>query len=300
MLFTVVIPNLHAPQIGAVVARLRAQTRVDLIDQIIVVGQDRYGIVPADVHFVATPRPLAAATVRNAGARLASGTHLLFLDADCLAAPDLIAQLAAAHQHGLPVVSGAVVPDCAGYWALCDNLLSFAPWLAASQAGERRYLPSLCLSIERDLFLASGGFDERFAGAAGEDTDLSLRLKARGARLFCEPAATVVHQPARSTPAAVWRHLRMFGRVQRRIQRHYPQALASPLARLQPRHAPLLLVAAPAAALVALLRLWRRYPAVRRFPHALPGMFWGQCAWFWGYAEALFNERRPEVPVSQC
>src|SRR5262249_30933459 len=193
----------------------------------IVVGQDRYDRIPSHVHFIATPSPLSAAAARNLGAAHAQSDYVLFLDSDCIAAPDLIERLLARHHEGYAVVGGGVAVEAGDYWVLCDNLLVFATSLSMAAAGERAYLPSLNFSIERALFLRAGGFAEQFAGAAGEDIDLSLRLRRQGCRLLFEPCAAVYHRPERASARGVWSHLRGYGRVQLGLQQIYG-AMATP------------------------------------------------------------------------
>jgi GT2 family glycosyltransferase len=50
-----------------------------------------------------------------------------------------------------------------------------------------------CLLIKRDVFGALGGFDEAYASAYYEDTDLGLRLAQLGLRVVYEPRSTVTH-----------------------------------------------------------------------------------------------------------
>src|SRR5689334_2346672 len=83
-LLSVVIPNLHSPLIGQVIEALGRQTARSAIHELIVVGQDRYGLVPDDVRFIQTPQPISPAAARNLGARDAGGEYVLFLDADCI------------------------------------------------------------------------------------------------------------------------------------------------------------------------------------------------------------------------
>jgi hypothetical protein len=284
-MFSVIIPNLNSPIIGRVLAALEVQGAA--IAEVIVVGRDDAGRLPPDVVFIETPRPVPAARARNLGAARASGDMLLFVDADCLAAPDLLVRHAAAHTVAGRVVGGGVCFDAGDYWALCDNLLSFTPFLATAAAGERRYLPSLNLSLRRDLFWETGGFDERYPGAAGEDVDFSLRLRKRGAQLWFEPAATVLHLPQRRRPAAVWAHLRAFGRVHVRLQRATGGRAAPRLNPTWRPLAPLILALAPLPALADVLALYWRNPALRRYVRALPGLVWGKTAWYWGVAEGL-------------
>lgn len=295
MAVSVVIPNLHSPIIGDVLAALRAQTVLPL--EIIVIGQDRHGIVQTDdlVQVIATPRPISPARARNLGARAASSAIVLFLDSDCIAAPDLVERLVARQREGVPVVGGSVEIEVSSYWVLCDNLLVFAPVVSSAPAGERSSLPSLNLCIERSLFLALGGFDERFPYAAGEDTDLSLRLRRRGYANMFEPAARIRHRPQRSSARSVWNHLRMFGRVHYDLQTRYPDLLASPLSRLGPRWAGVLLALAPLLATVDIAKLYLQYPPLCRFPHAFAGMVWGKIGWYMGVAEMLLLRASPAV-----
>src|SRR3954453_23447533 len=99
-MISIVIPNLHSPLIGKVIQALASQTARGSIHEVIVVGQDRYDQIPADVRFIPTPQPISPAAARNLGARLAGGEYLLFLDADCVAAPDLVEQLLKCHRQG--------------------------------------------------------------------------------------------------------------------------------------------------------------------------------------------------------
>ncbi len=279
---SVIIPNLHSPLIGGVIDAIASQTERRLIGEIIVVGQDRHGLVGPPARHVETPQPVSAARARNLGAARAHGDYLLFIDSDCIAAPDLIERMFVRLRSGAAVVCGGGAIEGGGYWSVCDNLLVFADYRDTSPAGERLWAPSLNLCMQRSLFLSSGGFDERFPGAAGEDTDLSLRLRAAGVRIIFEPRAQVVHRHLRETPQAVWEHLRAFGRVQATIWRRHAQVMPPPLPLEQLRaHAPALRVAAPLLATRDVANLGRRTP------HLLPGLVWARTAWYWGVAEGL-------------
>ena len=293
---SIVIPNLHSPLIDEVVGALQRQTACEQIGEIIVVGQDRYGKIPPAAQAITTPVPVSAAAARNIGARQASGKYLLFLDADCVAAPNLIERLLACHAAGHAVIGGAMSLRAENYWVLCDNLLSFADVLATAAAGARPYLPSFCLSMQRAAFEAAGGFDEGYPGAAGEDIDLCLRLRQLGHDCRFEPAAVVTHRPPRATARAMWRHQRAFGRGYYQVVRELPQLLPSPLLRLPPFAAPLLAAAAPLLACIDLARLIISSPAIRARLFAAPGLMLGRLGWYVGVASACLTSESPMPP----
>lgn len=55
------------------------------------------------------------------------------------------------------------------------------------------YVSGAALMIERELFQELGGFDEFYAPAYYEDTDLAFRVRARGRRVVVQPASQIVH-----------------------------------------------------------------------------------------------------------
>jgi GT2 family glycosyltransferase len=66
-------------------------------------------------------------------------------------------------------------------------------WLAVTAA---------CLMVERNKFIAAGGFDDSFV-VAGNDVDLCLRLTSAGRRCLCVPHAPLVHDESRSRGAHI-------------------------------------------------------------------------------------------------
>jgi glycosyltransferase involved in cell wall biosynthesis len=289
-MFSVVIPSLHAPQIDRVVAALQAQTARQHIHEIIVVGLDRHGLVPADVTFLSTNRPVSAAVARNRGARYATGEVVLFIDSDCVAAPDLIERLLVHYAAGRNVVGGSVALGGDDYWMQCDHMLIFADFLPSAPAGERVFLPSGNCSIRRELFLSLGGFDQGFPGAAGEEVDLCLRLREHGQQLYFEPRACVAHCHPRISPTIVWNHLRRFGQVQVTQWRRHPRLSPPPFGGRLHALSSLLLAWAPLLALADVLRIFASAQVALVYLHLLPGMVWARTAWYWGIAEAILAQ----------
>ncbi len=290
---TVIIPSLNSPLIDEVIAALQRQTLPAQELEIIVVGQDKLGKLASanDITFINTPTPISAAAARNLGARRATGEFLLFIDADCIAAPDWAERLSTCLNQGHPVVGGRVEiePERSAYWTLCDNLLTLTSSLADDNKdnNEMWYLPSLNFGITRALFLEMHGFDEAFPGAAGEDVDLSLRLRQNGIPLHYEPNARITHRPPRSTARAIWRHLFAFGRAHDRIQQLHGAFRPSPLNRLSPRWYPLIALAAPLLAVNDVRHIFRQSVLARQHPLCLFGLWWGKLAWYAGLVQAM-------------
>ena len=162
--------------------------------------------------------PLSAA--RNAGvARAASlgATSVALLDVDCLPDARLVgdyaAGLAGLADGGPHVVCGRVrylpaglgeadhTPATAGRVGR-DHPARVVPGGDAPVAGDPRLLWSLNLALTVRDWDRIGGFDERYTGYGGEDTDFGQRLAAAGGTMWWSGRAGVFHQhhPVSSPP----------------------------------------------------------------------------------------------------
>ena len=63
---------------------------------------------------------------------------------------------------------------------------------------ETDYCSGACIMVPRDLWHELGGFDERYAPAYYEDTDLAFRVRAAGRNVYYQPKALVVHHEGKS------------------------------------------------------------------------------------------------------
>ena len=55
------------------------------------------------------------------------------------------------------------------------------------------YCSGACIALRTELFRELGGFDERYAPAYYEDTDLAFRIRDAGLKVLVQPASTVIH-----------------------------------------------------------------------------------------------------------
>ena len=158
----------------------------------------RQVLVPGD------PLPLAAA--RNAAARAARGRALLFLDVDCIPAPGFVADYAAALEEGPGVLMGEVMylPAGAteGAWTY-DGFAAVAerhsdrqgpPPQGVRRCEDYRCFWSLNFALHARDWAAVGGFDERYAGYGGEDTDFGRTLDGAGIPIGWMKGGLAYHQ----------------------------------------------------------------------------------------------------------
>ena len=228
MRVSVIIPSLNAPTLSRALAAVATQSEPP--HEVIVVGRDEAGTLQAHpaVQFIDTGVPVCAAQARNLGMAAASGDLFLLLDSDCIPAPDWLARHRARHAAGETVVGGAVALQGSNYWAQSDNVSMFHDFVPQLPAGPRFLLPTLNLSVRREVFAAVGGMDESFPGAAAEDADWTVRIRRAGHRLWFDPAAVVAHSPARVAPRDVVRHWRNLGHNAIRVRLRYADEFKTP------------------------------------------------------------------------
>jgi glycosyltransferase involved in cell wall biosynthesis len=141
------------------------------------------------------PKSRGPAAARNAGADAARQPVLMFLDADVLVHPDTIEHVDAALSSDS--ASGAVfgayddAPLSPGLVSQYRNLLHHFTHCTARRDAWTFWAG--CGAIRRDLFLASGGFDEQYAEPSIEDIELGLRLTRAGVRIRVAPQIQVCH-----------------------------------------------------------------------------------------------------------
>lgn len=148
--------------------------------------------------------PLAAA--RNAAAGAASGETLVFLDVDCIPDPAFVADYARLLAEMDVLLMGEVLYLPAGATADGIDIAKFAavgvkhseragpPEGPIGDCTDYRCFWSLNFAMRRATFFRVGGFDERYVGYGGEDTDFGRMVSEAGVPIHWARGARVYHQ----------------------------------------------------------------------------------------------------------
>ncbi len=212
---TVVVPTRRAGRtLSACLRSLRLQTHVPT--EIVVVDNhsddDTCEIARAYADRVETLGPERSAQ-RNAGARWGSGEVLVFVDADMVLEPGVVAQVVQALNDS--TVAGVVIPERsfgAGVWARAKAFEKLIVEGDPAVEGVR--------AVRRCDFEAVGGYDEGLN--AFEDWDLSDRAMAAHGGRIARTNACIWHDEGHLRLRDTYRKKRHYGAMLLQWREHAP------------------------------------------------------------------------------
>ena len=147
----------------------------------------------------------------NAAARLCKGRHIFFLNNDAevtAGAIDTLVELLDAdptvgltgskliYPDGTLQEAGGIVWSDASAWNFGRNGDPHRPEF--NYRREVDYISGAAIMVRKSTFDELNGFDEIFAPAYYEDTDLAFRIRAHGLRVVYEPRSVVIHHEGKS------------------------------------------------------------------------------------------------------
>ena len=223
MLSFIVPAHDEARRIGATLAALHAAAATCGLRYEIVVVDDASADGTADLAREAGARVLRVehrhiAATRNAGAAVAAGEQLVFVDADTQVSAGLLKAALAALDAGAVGGGATIRLNEAVRWHEHAATAAIAALLRLA-----RIAPGCFIFCTRRAFESVGGFDERYF--AGEDVALSRALARAGRFVVLRERALSSGRKLRTFPLR--EHLRLLGRVLLRGRRvlHSREAL---------------------------------------------------------------------------
>jgi GT2 family glycosyltransferase len=215
-LSAIIVTHNSAAVVGALVRALPAGIEIICVDN---ASSDDIGATLASlsVTLVQNERNLGYGAACNRGAARATGEFLMFLNPDIELARDTLAEIRAAI---------ARYPDCSVFLPRIESehgRVEIRDFNYVERAGNRRlvrlrapfggdccihFIHGGAFLVRRAVFLALGGFDERFF-LYYEDDDLAVRLLARGEPIIYVEAAHVRHGDQRSATPTLRRRFAM-------------------------------------------------------------------------------------------
>ncbi len=213
LLLSVIIPAHNEERhIGRTLAALQSQTlSADQFEVILVDDRSSDRTVEIAHTFSALTLQVeqiasgSIGEVRNRGAAIAQADILLFLDADCVPRPDLLAgAITLAERQTLWGAHYRVPPDSTWVGRV------WARFQATEQRGPTRFLPGGTLLIHSSDFALLGGFQKGLE--TSEDVELCRRAHQQGMQVLAFPELAVDHYGTAQTLASFYRQNRWHGK----------------------------------------------------------------------------------------
>jgi len=161
----------------------------------------------------------------NIGAQYASGKYLIFLNADVVVTKNWVrpmVQLAEGDPKigivgNLQLRKSGVIDSCGSEWdgrefkhigkdiyhqkRLPDPFMEGQMPNELRESGERQMVTGACFLIKQELFKLLGGFDTEYRIGYWEDSDLCMRARLAGYKVYYEPRSRIYHRVGHSQPS---------------------------------------------------------------------------------------------------
>lgn len=163
--------------------------------------------IAGDIKVLHNPENLGYGPACNQAADVAAGDQLLFLNNDTILLPGWLdpllegmirdpllgaVQPKLVYPDGRLADAGGLVFAGGDAWVYGrGHAFPNAPQFSSARAPD--YASGACLLVRGAAFRGVGGFDDRYAPAYYEDTDLSFALASKGYKILYEPRSVVVH-----------------------------------------------------------------------------------------------------------
>lgn len=165
---------------------------------------------------------------RNAGWRAGTGQLVQFLDSDTLMDPHWLSKAVSAMGEGVGAVCGdrrELYPERSVFNWIGDQEWNGKPGEAEAFGGD--------VLVRREALEATGGYDDFLI--AGEDPELSYRVRKAGYRILRLAEPMTQHDLAMLTVKQYWRRAYRTGHAYAEVQARHPQFWAGEVSRIRSR-----------------------------------------------------------------
>lgn len=223
---SVIVPFVGDAAQAATAIDSLARLKLGSDDEILLVDNTSEGVAQAPegatITVIRAPQRRSAYYARNAGAERAKGEWLLFLDADCVAPPDLIADYFATEpRERTGVVAGELTGD-ETQGALTARWSRSRRGMRTAQERNRGPAPA---GVTGNMLVRRAAWDEvgGFPGDVRSDADVELcwRIQAADWRLEYRPEALVIHRDPERV-LAIWHQAVGYGAGRRWTEEMHP------------------------------------------------------------------------------
>ena len=171
------------------------------------------------IHFNTKTDP---GTARNAGVEESKGELILFIDSDCIAAPDWIEKLVSKHKNNnYAAIGGSVMngndPKSSIAWA--GYFAEFREFIPERPPSEVAHIPTCNISYKTSIFKTSNGFNPNYYPQ--EDLEFNYRLINSGQKILFYPQATVFHNH-RTDLKSFFKHQKNVGQITSKMLKILP------------------------------------------------------------------------------
>ncbi|MEM5772980.1 MAG: glycosyltransferase [Candidatus Aenigmatarchaeota archaeon] len=194
---SVIVPTLNEEKyIESCLKALKAQDYQGTYEIIVADGNSKDKTVEIAKKYadkVIVVKKKGVAVGRNAGAKEAKGEIFVFIDADTVAAFNLLTELVKGFEKGVVGVTCPVIPLST---SMSEFLLFwfYDQFMKATLKTKKPQVAGMCVAYERKAFEKIGGFDERIR--AWDDYDISERISKLG-KIVCVDSTFVMSSPRR-------------------------------------------------------------------------------------------------------
>lgn len=162
------------------------------------------------------------ASARNVGIRASIGTLVAFTDSDCLPSENWLEEIVKGFRS--PKIAGVGGTVCGASTGLVSEYIDLHRWMNphCGEGGVVLNLITANACFRSDVLLRADLFDERFCGAGGEDTEISVRLRGLGYEFAFVESAVVRHRHKR-TIRGYFKNIANHGEGQFVLERLWPE-----------------------------------------------------------------------------